>query len=379
MVRWQRPLAVKPADFSASITPLVANGISYFVQGGTVYALRASDGHRVWRWDGGNNVYGMWLKGGTVTILEDEVNPHGVTHLAGLDTATGHVRWEDDFGGSSVVGNPVATANGVLAYQAGWDTITALDLGTGRALWSAPGTGGYQGALAAYGTTVISTKDSRVVARDSSTGKPLWEATVPGVPLPAFQVSDDILLVTNGTGNGVLAALDPANGKKLWQFDRASMPALVMAASANEMVLELYQQMYTINPRTGRVLWSVGARTSSVAIGATAGVVVYALDLSATGTSVRLVERSAPTGKLLWQEALPNGSGMALVTQQDVIDISTGSPRADDPMPMSAYLLTSGRHLWSVNVPAFFLTNLVRTEDGGLLIDASDPPYGCSF
>ena len=217
------------------------------------------------------------------------------------------------------------------------------------------------------------------MARDASTGKQLWAVAVPGVPLPAFRVSDGLLLVTNGVGaNGVLAAVDLANGHQLWDFDRATMPPSVMAAGPDAMVLQLYQSLYAVDPGTGRVMWTVGARTGSVATDP-AGVVVYVQDLSATSTSVRLVERSAPTGKLAWQEALPNGSGLALVLQDDVVYVSAGAPQGYGPMPVAAYAALSGRRLWSVSVPGFFSTGLVLAGQGGLLIDASGPPYACAI
>ena len=120
-----------------------------------MYAFETGNGHQAWHWRGGDNVFGMWLWHGTVTVLEDQVDPHGATHLAGLDAYTGHVLWEDRLGGRSVLGSPVATTDGVLAYQTSWATITALDMRTGKALWSAPATGQYADALAASGTTVI--------------------------------------------------------------------------------------------------------------------------------------------------------------------------------------------------------------------------------
>ena len=66
---------MKPGDNEATISPVANKGISYVVQGGSAYALRTSNGHQVWRWDGGDNAFGLWLTHGIVTVLEDQVTP----------------------------------------------------------------------------------------------------------------------------------------------------------------------------------------------------------------------------------------------------------------------------------------------------------------
>src|SRR5579863_10591215 len=73
-VRWQTPLPVRGNTVGSAIAPVTARPVAVLAQDGTVYGVRLADGRRLWAWQGGQLVYGMWRSGGLVVVLTDQVS-----------------------------------------------------------------------------------------------------------------------------------------------------------------------------------------------------------------------------------------------------------------------------------------------------------------
>jgi putative pyrroloquinoline-quinone binding quinoprotein len=150
-VDWQVSLPFDASlGFGSQSPPLAVGGLSLFAVGDTLYALRLSDGRQVWHWGlpapesprpgvvAGktvNTVDVLWTWHGSVIALADAATPS----LVSLNPATGAVRWRAGLGPAALrFGTVWLSSDGVAAAVTGTrgHTLTAIDLATGRRLWS---------------------------------------------------------------------------------------------------------------------------------------------------------------------------------------------------------------------------------------------------
>src|ERR1035438_1316244 len=59
-VVWKTPLPTRNGGFSTVAQPLVAGPVAVLAQDGIVHGLDLGDGHPLWSWTGGQDVFGMW-------------------------------------------------------------------------------------------------------------------------------------------------------------------------------------------------------------------------------------------------------------------------------------------------------------------------------
>jgi hypothetical protein len=97
----------------------------------------------------------------------------------------------------------------------------------------------------------------------------------------------------------------------------------------------------------------------------------------APGDSDELVAQAAGSGRVLWRDHLPSGSGTALVATAGTVVVSTGLSRGDGPVPLAAYRLSDGRRLWGAQAPAFVETTTLLPEAHLLLVESFNPFEGC--
>jgi outer membrane protein assembly factor BamB len=379
-VLWEDPLP-GPGD-SSQIGPVASHGFGYFADGGAVYALGQNDGHRAWEFSGGTDVFDQWLWDEDLIVLEDQVNAHGYTRFDDLDAATGRLIWSDRLSGHYVFGVPVVSSNGYLSFTTSKATVQTINLRTGRTVWSAPAYIQYAGAIATIGDAVIMAQDGEAVALSASDGKRVWAARLPGNADPAFQVVDGLVLVTAGIQSygtsTALSALDPDDGKTLWRLNTGTAFDIfsVMAAGPAGLALQGPQAMDFISRRAGKLAWVDKAMVGSAAISAASpGVVVHVQ--GAPGDSDELVAQAAGSGRVLWRDHLPSGSGTALVATAGTVVVSTGLSRGDGPVPLAAYRLSDGRRLWGAQAPAFVETTTLLPEAHLLLVESFNPFEGC--
>jgi alcohol dehydrogenase (cytochrome c) len=133
--------------------------------------------------------------------------------------------------------------DGVLYTVEAPDTVVALDAATGRIFWTFPYTpeadarpccGRVNRGLAILGDTLfLGTIDAHLIALDVSTGKPVWNTTIPvpletpdgkgryGVTHAPLVVKDKVIVGTTGGDGairGYIDAYDAKTGKQAWRF-----------------------------------------------------------------------------------------------------------------------------------------------------------------
>jgi outer membrane protein assembly factor BamB len=375
-VLWRTPLSTRDEAVDSPIPPLVVGQVAVLAQDGAVYGLRLGDGHRLWSWPGGQDVYGLWPWPGLVVVLTDQVSEHAT--LTGLDAATGAVRWQLRLPGSGLLGNLAPTADGGLAMMRAGGTLQVVSLATGRVRWTrrtAPSS-----ALTAAGGLVQLAAGGRVTGYADMTGQPRW--TVTGVPQqPQSQLADGLVLVTSAVMGGAaptaMTAIRPATGQVAWRFDPHAAVSL-LAAGQPGLAVATYNpyRLYLLNQATGRPRWQ--ADTVAGLFGAP--LITSAMVVVAEGRlDARITARDAATGTIRWTVPAGSSAIVAPIVTVGQFALVQGEGEPGQPAPLRAYRLSDGALAWQASMPTFVQDEAVPVlADHEFLIQAADLSYACA-
>jgi outer membrane protein assembly factor BamB len=173
------------------------------------------------------------------------------------------VKWQHDFASAGVQSTsyPLIAQGLVILTTAGSSTsLTALNEATGQQIWSAPITGTFGTANAAYdaGKVFVVNYDGLMQSFDAATGKPGWSVKLPfqyAFTSPPTAVNGTIFVGGAGSG-GTLYAVNESNGVVRWtapvENGDSSSPAV---ASGVVFVSYACPQAYAFMISTGQQLW----------------------------------------------------------------------------------------------------------------------------
>ena len=272
----------------------VANGIVYVTTGNpgsttTVNALRVRDGKRLWSFAVEGSTYPPAVFGGIVYVSPGPV-------LSALRADDGKTLWT--FSGDGAF--PFSVANGLVYVTSGTSpaTLSVLRASDGAVLWSKQDVftyiGGY--AMAVAGNTVyVGASSNRVDALRSSDGSRKWSCSVNGSPilaasLHALYVADGDLRGSMGPGEGGrLSALRSGDGQKIWSVTTGGVgPGPLIN---NDVVFSgggfgysgdseyMPSSVYALRTTDGRIIW----RLPTVGIGLNAPVMTTANEVAYIG------------------------------------------------------------------------------------------------
>lgn len=163
-----------------------------------IYAFRASDGELLWErqlgadWPHGGVVRGLTVSGDTVfAVLEHHtgINGHiGTGDVYAMDRRTGNVHWvyrNGDGRRLSIFQSAGRVAGGLLLLSANWENhFLAVDRGSGAEAWRVAGGVAYAGPQEApehrAGRVYVASHDQQARALDLATGRELWSTRVNG-------------------------------------------------------------------------------------------------------------------------------------------------------------------------------------------------------
>jgi outer membrane protein assembly factor BamB len=377
---WKTPLATTNTYSPSTVPPVAVGPVAVFAQDGIVHGLDQADGRPLWSWAGGQEVYGMWRRGGLVAVLTDQVSNH--SRLTGLDAATGAVRWRLRLPARGLYGGQVLTADGGVAMVAGGGggVLMVVNLTDGRVRWHRAA--GTSPALVAADGTVIYGVNGRLTGYDDRTGQRRW-TTAGGLPQePTAQVAGGLVLVTSDVqGPGIptaMTAVIPATGRIAWRFDRGEALTVLSAGPAG-LTLAAYafnRRLYLLDPRTGRLRWQADTFVAQDTIPLVTKTDVLVLEGLQT---VRLVDRAAADGRVRWQAPVTDPSlGGQPVVRAGSLAVVQGEPsRPRRPAPLLAYQTAGGKLAWRADMPAFVQPPPVLVP-GGILVQSADPLYACA-
>jgi outer membrane protein assembly factor BamB len=385
-INWKTPLKTRGNPSGPAVSPVPVGPVAVFAQDGIVHGIRLADGHPLWSWPGGQDVYGLWRQGALVAVLTDQVSNHA--RLTGLDAATGAVRWSLRLPARGLLGGQSLTADGGLAMVVPGQGLQVVNLADGRVRWrlrilASP-------ALTTAGGLVIYGLNGHLTGYDARTGRPRWAIT-PGVSFdPAFQLAGGLLLVTSTTAGPsvpkTLTAVVPATGRVAWRFDPHTRPtdpeaqASVLAAGPAGLAVATYdpRRLYLLDLRTGRPRWHAG---TFVTEGAIPLVTRTSIILTEGQDQIAVVARDVATGRVQWRDPDPEApGGYQPVLAAGPLAILQGDPGAPGgpggTAPLRAYQAATGKLAWQANLPTFVQAPPVLVP-GGILIQPADTAYAC--
>lgn len=313
-IKWQRAL-----NDPWPGAPLVAGGRVFVFNGasGKLYALRLSDGGRIWTATVGvdyNATAAVW---GSLIVAPGHDATGGL--VAAYDVASGARHWRTRINTDPYSFVTAPTVYGSTLYLASDKTVYALSASTGQILWKRVVTtaqyGEISGPVAVSGGgqyVVAAGGDGYVYALVAATGKVQWKVKAGGgVYHGGPAIYSGIVYVPEGTvgseGGGFdIWALQVSDGRALWH-SHAGDDVHVTPAAGNGMVVigSIDEGIRALNSKTGALLWAadyegevwgdpvlangvvyVGTDTSFVVYSAATGAPLYHLDVGTTYASM---------------------------------------------------------------------------------------------
>ncbi|HET6776547.1 MAG TPA: PQQ-binding-like beta-propeller repeat protein [Actinomycetota bacterium] len=361
---WAVPVA--PVGQQGASAPVVAADEAIVVGPATVYGIDLSTGQERWtlaRAEGPSTTPAVASVKGTAVLLFTEGSSSSDAKLRAVELADRTPAWASPFaiGEQSHSGVTVAGGTAFVGDDAGH--VFAVDLATGKELWSVLLNDGVQGPLTVADGTVYTVPQGRLeigaaatptgtptpspspspsgqvigeenrlslVALSASSGEPSWV-----VPLPAgtffsslpIAVGDSVYVaVSDGAFNGELLAVNAADGAVRWVHRgvgpvwQTSSPT---AAGGAVYVADGRGGVWKFDPADGRRLFDFQfnefiRRSSPVVVGGTA--------LVGVGDG-RLVAVDASSGHEVWESRTGPGLVGGIAVAGELVLAATGGLR----------------------------------------------------
>lgn len=275
-MRWRTPTGADTLSPEPGQNVVVA-GANVVAPDGALYAFDRRTGARRWSYRPASGD-----EPGRFTITTDGETVYAGSargYAYGVDAATGQARWSTFVAGpAATVAHPVLTGDLVILTIRRWTNpstggVVALDRRTGEIRWVRQfepsarerGSGSY-GRVGVWAERVIaSADDGMLYALDRHDGSTVWTAPRPS-DLRALNdqrpvaVVGDVVVV--GSDRPVLEGYDARTGKRCWTLRSPNGSVRYEMGSDHDRIylVSLGLQLSAIDPRTGRIIWTRGAR-----------------------------------------------------------------------------------------------------------------------
>jgi len=280
--------------------PVIVNGIIYVASyEGEVYAINATNGAELWRYDtkgiivgtpavdpadgnplivaSGRKVFAFDLENngallwaepfkargdiwGTPAIFDNRVYFGDLKHkLYAVDLESGKAvpGWPRDFDGP-VLSTPLIV-DGTLYVGTFESKFYALRADTGDPVWSEPFKAGdwfWTTPAYANGMIFVGSLDHSVYALDAQTGQLRWQYATGGPIRAAASLGEDILVIASK--DGYLYGLNPEKGTEKWP-PRKLGKKLVADPIVSDQIIYIVNEkdeLFALDAQTGFELWS---------------------------------------------------------------------------------------------------------------------------
>ena len=278
--------------------------------------------------------------------VKNEDEPARLAELA--ETARFAVRWQSRVGDSGAnLLQPALTEDAIYTVSAK-GVLMRLDRVTGKPVWRVEtGIAASGGVGGGGGLALIGGGKGDVLAYDEA-GKLRWKSRVSSEVLNVSGVADGIVVVRSGDGR--IAGLNAADGKRVWVYER-STPALVVRSHAGVAIQRgvAYAgfaggRLAAIRIKDGEVLWETSVsqprgnteldRISDI----TSNPVVDDEQVCAIAFQGRLACYDVMQGSPLWNRDISSDRGMMLLRRYLYLSDARGTLMEMDK--------TSGNTVW---------------------------------
>lgn len=240
--------------------------------------------------------------------------------VAALRANDGHLLWRVATD-SPVSGKPVMVDGVVYASSA--MTIYAISAATGRLLWHQTPEESLPGGQPIVGDGIVSIAlaNGSLAAWRASDGRPLWEASLKDETLVPVSIAGGMIFAD--TSPGAIVAVRAMTGQFLWkQAATQFAPPLLPAGNAGEISVDVPFTTPASLQQTenGRLLWRHDFSAAALAQGGTISIaegngLVFVSQQQSRDPGGSLTALRADTGLPLWQCATGTGFIPPLVTQ----------------------------------------------------------------
>jgi hypothetical protein len=301
---------------------------------------------------------GAWTSGGSLIRVR-------VDEAVSYDAATGRQQWLLQMPGVDVAcgvsGTSSSAAIGLIAYgqdSTTCDHVMAVDLATGRQLWSDPVQNPYSGnspagSLAIAAGRAIVLTDDGIAGVSTASGAQKWTLAPPtGCVYEQIAASGDSAIAVAACDASYYAvSIDPTSGKALWRYHvtepSASYQFQILAASPVVISDDLPGPRGT---SMIRVFGSDGRETSAFSDSG----------IPLAGTTVAL--NTATDEGFAAPVAVADGM---------LVGVTTVAGSGD---AIAGYRLADGKRLWLVNTPDE-VHDVALSGSDLVFVDESDPDY----
>ncbi len=317
-------------------SPAVVDGAVY-VGGwdGSICAIDAATGTLLWKIPTQNQAGPPAVVNGVVYVGSDSVYA--------LKASTGDVIWKYNEGADDFMSCP-AVVNGVVYIGDIFrDYLYALDAGTGLAIWKYPTGGAIWGSPAvADGVVYIGSGDSKVYALNATTGEMVWQYATQGSVVSSPAVNDGVVYI--GSFDNNVYALNAQTGAPIWKYTTTSGHGIESSPAVADGIVYIGGSSYgnadieALDAKTGALVWKITANTAVHASPVVANGVVY---IGSEGPGEAFYALDAKTGATLW--SLPGEILASAAVADGVVYIPNGGAVSAYALPTQQTSETSGQ------------------------------------
>jgi outer membrane protein assembly factor BamB len=256
-----QPLTVRwryDSNVTLNLTPAFDNERIYLpLAGGTIVALKGSNGQLFWRSDMGGELSASPVADeSSIYVASETIAPDGESRsssgaLRALGREGGVTQWMTPLvkplrGALAVSGNKLfAGGSDGRAY--------AFDKRTGGVLWSIPFASPFNAQpVLKDGRVYFGNEDGTLVALDETTGRVWWHYRTKGAVHGSVAVADDTVFF--GSGDGYIYALSTDRGRLKWRKRTGGGVEAVTLADDTLLAASLDNFAYSLNLK-GTMLW----------------------------------------------------------------------------------------------------------------------------
>ena len=234
---------------------------AYIAKGQFVYAVRLSDGAKVWQYpaSGGSQNFDAnpVLTPDGQLLVGSAGNDHG---LYSIDPTTGKDKWTVPFTGATDrwMASPLVVQDTIYAPNND-GTLYVLKLATGEKLWSLPISHSLWGTPATDGKLIfITSLDHFLYAVDPQTQKIAWKVDLGGAAAGSPVVSADSKTVYIGASTKKVFAIGAATGSIQWTAPTTDWVWNAPAISGDTLFAsDISGNVYSLGAVNGKNAWPV--------------------------------------------------------------------------------------------------------------------------
>lgn len=252
-----QPLTVRwryESNVTLNLTPACDNERIYLpLAGGTLVALKASDGQLFWRSEIGGEL--------SASPVADETAVYVASEITATNSSSGALRALGREGGVTQWMTPLVkplrgslAISGIKLFAGGSDgRAYAFDKRTGGVLWSIPFSSAFNGQpVSNAGRVYFGSEDGNLLALDESTGRVLWRYRTKGAVRGPVAVSDNTVFF--GSGDGYVYAVSGDKGRLRWRKRTGAGVEAVTLAGGAVLAASLDNFAYLLDLK-GTQLW----------------------------------------------------------------------------------------------------------------------------